>query len=61
MVASCAQYCPFLITDQLIPKVIKHREVRIRHGQSHVQQKQYCDKQARPLPPIEVGDSVRFQ
>lgn len=62
MVASCAQYCPFLISDQLKPKVIKHREVRIRLGQSHVQQKQYCNnKQARPLPPIEVGDSVRIK
>ena len=34
-----------VLTDQLIPKVINQREVRIRLGQSHAQQKQYFDRQ----------------
>ena len=50
-----------VLTDQLKPKVTNHREVRIRLGQSHAQQKQYFDRQTRPLPLIEIGDSVRFQ
>ena len=50
-----------VLTDQPIPKVINHKEVGIRLGQSHAQQKQYFDRQARSLPPIEIGDSVRFQ
>ena len=48
-----------ILTDQLIPKANNHREVRL--GQSHAQQKQYFDRQVRPLPPIEIGGSVRFQ
>ena len=50
-----------VLTDQLITKVINHRGVRIIIGQSHAQKKQYFDRQARCLPPIEIGNSVRFQ
>ena len=54
-VAIYDQYCPFLLTN------LNPRSSTIRFGQSHAKQKQYFDRQARPLPPIEVGDSVRFQ
>ena len=50
-----------VLTDQLIAKVINQRKVKIRLGQSHAQQKQKFDRQGRPLPPIEIDDSVRSQ
>ncbi|XP_055997858.1 uncharacterized protein K02A2.6-like [Ostrea edulis] len=50
-----------VLTDQLIPKVINHNNVKIKLGQSHAQQKFYFDRQTRPLPPVEIGDSVLFQ
>lgn len=49
------------LNEQLLPKVIDHEKVKVLLHKNHENQKHNYDKQSKPLAPLEIGDSVRFQ
>lgn len=49
------------LNEQLLPKVIDHEKVKVMLNKNHENQKHNYDKQSKPLAPLEIGDSVRFQ
>ena len=47
--------------QQLQPKVVSQREVHAGQVHQQQQQRRYYDRSARPLPPLQEGQHIRFQ
>ena len=47
--------------QQLQPQVVSQREVHARRDHQQQQQRRHYDRSARPLPPLQEGQHIRFQ
>lgn len=50
-----------VVNSQLLLRAIAHDEVKVMLQQCPMQQKNYFDKESKPLAHIDVGYNVRFQ